>query len=193
MRQQSTTCRLPNRDDVIAITGKLRHPAENRLLTGIVKRPACTLLLALLLSPSILLGGRSRHVEEHLIILNSSDATGSIAPQRVSSCLQQLVQEWKLDEQTLPRIMLIHASKQAATKVQVKEEIAVRKNGVRGEPTEYFEIWIVGEPKLRSIVIALQNVLESHYALHVTSEQRKAVIDRVIRLQDATIDVAEGK
>jgi hypothetical protein len=89
--------------------------------------------------------------------------------------------------------MLIHASKQAATKVQVKEEIAVRKNGVRGQPTEYFEIWIVGEPKLRSIVIALQHVLESHYALHVTGKQRKAVIDRVIRMQDATLDVAEGK
>ena len=151
------------------------------------------LLVAFVLATSTLLPGQSRNFDERLIILSSSDAPGSITPQRLASCLQQLVHEWSLDERALPQIMLVHASKKVALKVRVTDAIAIRKNGVHGNATEYFEIWVVGEPQLRAIVIALENVLEAHYQLHFTDAQRNTVIARVVRMQDATIDIAEGK
>ncbi len=158
-----------------------------------MQRFSRTLVIALFLcSPGLLLG-QGTSVEEQLILLTSSDAPGTITTKRLTACLQQLVHEWKLDRKNLPKLMFIHTSQKMATKVQINERIAVRKNGVPGRATEYFEVWIVGEPQLRGIVVALENVLESHYQMHISNEQRNTVMARVVRLQDATIDVQEGQ
>jgi hypothetical protein len=130
---------------------------QNWLLARIMNRSVGALFIALFLSSSPLLLAQSKFVEDRLILLSSSDAPGTIPKQRIASCLEQLVHEWKLEEHNLPQIVFIHASGENAANVQIKEKVAVRKNGLHGQPTEYFEIWIVGEPQLPTIVVALEN------------------------------------
>ena len=166
---------------------------ENWRWMGTMNECTRALFFAILLSFSHSLFGQGGPIDKQLVVLSSSDAPGVLTQRSVAVCLKQLAQEWKADERSLPKIVIIHVSKQAAQLVSINDKIAVRKNSKVGGETEYFELWIAGEPEIRAIVLALENVLESHFQMQVTDDQRKAVMARVVLVQDSTMEVQQGK
>ncbi len=149
------------------------------------------LFLFLLFSSHLAAAGGS--INEHITVLSSSDAPGTITKTRVASCLRELMRQWDLRENDVPDLVVYHVSKKAAAAAHVKGEVAARKNSSKWGQSEYFfEIWVVGEPKLDKYIIALENVLENHFGFQVTEQKRKEVIARVFRMQDAIVEV-QGK
>ncbi len=146
----------------------------------------------LLVTPSFSFG-QNGSLDGRVVLLTSSDAPGALTKQRVIACLKQLAHEWKIEERSLPKVVVVHVSNQTAAAMSINDKIAVRKNRVLGGETDYFEVWIAGAPDLRATVRAFENVLESHLQLQVTDEQRNTVMARIVRIQDATIGVQEGK
>jgi len=77
--------------------------------------------------------------------------------------------------------------------VSITNKIAVRQNRAVGQETDYFEVWIVGDPDMRATVVALENVLEAHFRLEGSDEERNTMMSRVFRTQDAILEVQQGK
>ncbi len=178
---------------VTGVTIVSLRPAHNGLWAGIMNRRNRALFLAFFFCAASLLFGQSRTVNDRLIILNSSEAPGTLTKRAVASCLAQLAHEWKVQDFDLPKIVVLHVSQNTAAKVRITEKVAVRKDSVVGRATDYYEMWIVGEPDVRAIVVALENILESQFQMNVADEQRNKVITRVIRMEDATVDVQQMK
>ena len=126
-------------------------------------------------------------------MLSSPDIPHSLLKQRIGSCIDELLHQWKLSDNKLPNIVVFHASKKAAAAAYVTENVSVRKNRVVGGNTDYFEVSIVGEPNVRNTIVALENILETHFDLQASDEQRKLIMARVIRVEDATVGVNEGQ
>ena len=151
------------------------------------------ILVAFIFLPASFLVAQGRALDEKVILLTSSDAPASLSKHQVISCFAQLAREWQVQERNLPKVVVFQVSKRAAETVHINDKLAVRKNSRVGEEPEYFELWLVGTPDARPLVVALENVLESHFQLQITDQQRNTVMARVIRVQSATVNVAEGK
>jgi hypothetical protein len=90
-------------------------------LVGLIAmRSVRMLLLGLILANCAALFGQTRAIETHLAVLSSSDVP-SLTKQRVGSCLQQLLQAWKLNEANLPNIVVFQASRETAVTAGRKE------------------------------------------------------------------------
>jgi len=129
---------------------------------------------------------------EKLWVLASSDARRTPSADHLRDCLTQLAQEWKIPVKNLPPILIFHVSRNVAETANVREAIELRRNSVQQIP-RYFEIWIVGDQPLNYYIFALQSILEHEFHLAPGDEQRKEVLTRVGRLQNAIIDVREGR
>lgn len=158
---------------------------------NVLGRWSSSLLVFLVFSSHIATAGGS--IGEHVTVLSSSDAPGRLSKTRVATCLLQLMRQWDLRENNLPDLVVYHVSKKAAAAAHVTGDVSARKNSSKhGEREYFFEIWLVGEPKPDKYIVALENVLESHFGFPVTDQKRKEVMARVFRMQDAIVEV-QGK
>lgn len=130
---------------------------------------------------------------DHLVVLSSPDAVGHVSLERLNSCLLQLARDWKLDEHSLPRITVMHVSKQGARVASVNSTLTIRRNRSSDTDDVYYELWLVDAPKLDEYLLGLENILEQHYNLQPTDEKRKEVLQRAARVESATISIYEGK
>jgi hypothetical protein len=136
---------------------------------------------------------QSRSIADRITVFSSQDVPRAVSKQRVISCLQQLAHEWQLGEKDLPNIVVFNASIKDAATAYVFKRVSVRQNGFDEAESQYFEVWLVGEPNISATVLALENVLETHLALKVTGSDRDLVMARVIRMEMGTVRVEEGK
>jgi hypothetical protein len=131
-------------------------------------------------------------LNEHVTVLSSPDAPGSLSKSRVTSCLRELMRQWDLRENELPDLVIYHVSKKAASTAHVKGDVSARKNSGPADGNAYFEVWLVGEPRLDKYILALENILEIHFGLQASEQKRKDVMARVYRMQDAISEI-QGK
>lgn len=134
-------------------------------------------------------GLASGSISEHVSVLSSSDAPGTISKARVTSCLRELLRQWNLRESNLPDVMIYHVSKKAAAMAHVKGDVSARNNRLPSHTDAYFEIWVVGEPRPDKYIVALQNILEAHFGINPSEEKRNQILLRVFRMQDAIVEV----
>ncbi len=144
-------------------------------------------LFALLAIP-----GTAQPDKGELTIVASPDVPVVLSQERLSHCLKMLVRETKVQANKLPHIVVFQVSKKAARGAYITEDIAVRRNQAGRVSEHYYEVWLVGEPKL-NYVVALENVLEDHFGLTFTEKERGEILTRIARAEDATVSVAEGK
>lgn len=128
-----------------------------------------------------------------IVMVSSADAAGSVSMDRVNSCLHQLVREWKQDEKELPNIVVFHVSRKAGRAAGVLDRFAVRLNRSPEHGDLYYEVWFVDEPSVNEYVVAIENVIESHFHLSPTETQRQQAMKRTAMVQSATISAYEGK
>ncbi len=152
-------------------------------------------ILALLfcsVQPALPQHASSKHGGD-LVVLRSADATGVVSSERLGSCERRLLKEWHLDEHLAPRIVVMHVSKEAARVASVTSNLAVRRNRGMEAGDFYYEIWVVDVPKIDDYLVAIENVIEEHFHLTPTDKQRKEILIRAARVENATVSVYEGK
>jgi len=143
--------------------------------------------IALLFLTATLCAGQS---DRKVALVNSPDAPGIITVDRLKQCFVELARQWDIPEKDLPNIVVFHVSKKTAETAFVTQETAVRRN--MGGSDAYYEVWLVGKPDLK-YVLAFQNVIEYHFTMHPSDQKRNEVVDRVARMEYATVSVQEGK
>ena len=157
------------------------------------KRSRIIRLVAGIFTLLAMAGVSSAQSGAHISLLSSADAEGHLSLERLNSCYLQLAREWAVNSKALPNVVVMHVSKKAARGAMVDKKIDVRHNHGMTAGDGYYELWLVESPKLPDIVVALDNVIEAHFHLTPTEEQRKEVLARALRVQNATISVHEGK
>jgi hypothetical protein len=135
----------------------------------------------------------SAEQKSEVVVLSSSDAPGRLSADKLKECLHQLAREWKQPEHHLPFVIVFHVSKRVAHAASVKDGLTVRFNRARNNEDSYYEVWLVGEPKVAWYVLGFAELLEDHFQLKLTDEQRRDAVVRVARIQDATISAFEGQ
>jgi len=123
----------------------------------------------------------------HVTLLTSPDAPGRVTPEQLNRCVLQLAEQWKIKESALPKIVVFHVSQVVARHVSLSGRINIRRNRSNDQADSYYEVWLVGDISSQSVVLAIENVLENYFGLHVSDQQRVEVVTRVSRFQDATI------
>ncbi|MGZ4788863.1 MAG: hypothetical protein ACXVZX_10115 [Terriglobales bacterium] len=130
---------------------------------------------------------QSSRPSANVVLLSSPDAKGVITTEQLTRCLQQVAEQWKVNPESLPKVVVVHVSEEVARKVPVSGKITIRRNHSENGQDSYYEVWIVGEPSNQTIALAMDNVVENRFQLHVTQQQRIDVVNRVSRFQDATM------
>lgn len=148
-------------------------------------------VIALLLASSVISTlGQSDKPE--LTIVTSPDASAALSIKRLKSCLNRLAHESNLELRDLPHIVVFQVSKIAARGAYITKDVVVRRNTSGTKEEGYYEVWLVGDPKL-NYILAFENVLEDHFQLKLTDDKRAEVMKRVTMIEDATVEVAQGK
>ena len=155
---------------------------------------AATIVAFLLFASAVALAQHpSDRQDGSLILLSSPDAAGAVSIERLNSCLHQVMREWRLDVKSAPRIVVMHVSKQGALMASVTSSPAVRRNTSSDHGDVYYEVWLVDAPKISDYLVAFENVIEQHYQLTPTENERKQAMQHAARVENSTISVYEGK
>ncbi len=127
----------------------------------------------------------------NIIVVKSVDAPGDVVPDRISECLTGLAKRLNVDVKALPYILVLHVSKGAAAAAGLKDNAIRHNNSNLGEDSDYYEMWIVGEPKVNDYVLAAENILEHHFKLKVSDVERSNIMKHVRAEMNATVDVQD--
>lgn len=127
----------------------------------------------------------------HIIVVKSADAPGDVVPDRISECLNGLAKRLNVDAKALPYILVLHMSKGAAAAAGLKDNAIRHNNSNVGQDNDYYEMWIVGEPKVNDYVTAAENILEHHFKLKISDVDRINIMRHVRAEMNATVDVQD--
>lgn len=149
----------------------------------------------LLLASTLTYSQTTIEERSHLLVLSSSDAPGELKSEQLQGAFSQLVREWKLPEASLPSIVVFHVSKNAAKLASITHRVTLRHNQrfPGNKYADYYEVWLVGQPRIGDYVPALAAVLEDHCELKITADERRQVISRVVGSLNATVSVSDLK
>lgn len=125
-------------------------------------------------------------ISTNLVLVRSSDAPPGVSKAQVVHCTRQLVHAMNVDGTDLPHILVLNVSKDVAHAAGVRKMSVRRNTGSDGAP--YFELWIVGDTTLSDYIATMGTILERHFGLNYTKEQRKQVLHRAVRYLAATVE-----
>ncbi len=113
-----------------------------------------------------------------LSVMRSLDAPGQISISELSTCLETLTSCMDLPFTPLPPILVLHVSRAVAERFGVGSPGIIRHNRESAkEPRSYYEIWIVGRPSIESCVGAIIGVLEDHFLLTLSFDDRQRALE----------------
>jgi hypothetical protein len=131
----------------------------------------------------------SAHVTNALAFTGSPDATGTVDRQQVRLCFSIVMQRLKLPENELPKVLVIHASRDVAEVADV-HKTTIRRNA--GTDSAYYEFWIVGQPQPSDCILAAYAILEKHFKIQISEEQQKKTALFVFRFMSSTVSAHGG-
>ena len=151
--------------------------------------------LALAVRPTALCG--SPPAGKHLVIVESSDATGKIDRQRLIRIVEQVCSELHIGESTVPEIVLIHLANDearaggvpAGTTVMVERSFLSAERKGDAMPGR-FRVWVVGRPDDQKVVGAVAHVLRLHLQLELSDSDLLLAEKRILQRLNATVDVS---
>ena len=116
-------------------------------------------------------------LQQGIAMMRSPDATGSVCLSTFVTCMQSLSLCMNLTGKPMPRLMVLHVSPEVAEKFGVSSSGIIRHNRDGGEPRSYYEIWFVGMPGIGDYVGAILGVLEDHFVLELSADDRRRAIE----------------
>lgn len=127
----------------------------------------------------------SSYVDHALVFMDFSGVPGTVGRQQVRLCYGLLAQRLKVSEKELPHVFVIHASPEAAHAVDVSA-ITIRRI-VIGQKSPYYEFWVVGRPQTTDYIRGFLTILEDHFKLYISTEERKDAALFVLRFMSSTV------
>jgi hypothetical protein len=146
----------------------------------------CFLCISLLAYLCPTASAASPHESLPFVVLETSDAPGTLDIQKLSDCLKLTLREMNLDGRALPRIVVYHVSLATGRYLGVETNSNWKSSG---GGHERYEMWIVGKPSTYLYSYMLENILERHFRLQVDEAARSRMVNHVERGLDATVDV----
>jgi len=126
-------------------------------------------------------------IADKLIFLDAKEAKGPVPRERIRACLSEFVREMALSEQALPTIFVIHVPKSAGMRAGATQT-TLRRGASTEHPDTYYELWIVDRATLNDYVVAIERILEDHFALQLTAAARSQLLTRVAKYLDYTVN-----
>ncbi len=118
---------------------------------------------------------------QHVALMRSPDAPGEFSLGEFSSCMWNLATMINVTDRPMPRILIMHVSEAVAAHFGVNRTGVIRHNrSSAGEPLSYYEVWIVGDADVCNYVVALLGVLEDHFLLDISTQERQRVVESAI-------------
>ncbi len=157
---------------------------------------AAILLLSASLSgraqePAISTGQLAAKVDDALAFVDLPEAGGKLDRERARTCLALLLGEFKIANRALPHIVVIHADRKLADAAGVTRT-SIRRNTAPAGANVYYELWIVGKPTVGTYAVMLQGIVEQHFALQLTEQDRDRILARVLRYLQNTVSARRG-
>jgi len=107
-------------------------------------------------------------------LVNSPDAPGQLSNTELSVCLLAIATILRVEEERLPRILVLHVSESVATEFGVTAPGVIRHNRCgAGEPLQYYEVWVIGTPDLSEYAAGFTGVLEDWFSLSISDKERR--------------------
>jgi hypothetical protein len=114
-------------------------------------------------------------------VVTSPDAPGHFSLSEFSSCMWSLMILMKLSDRAMPRVLIVHVSDQVAAAFGVGRTCVIRHNRTSEvEPPRYYEVWLVGTPDISNYVMALLAILEDHFVLDISSQDRQRALESAV-------------
>ncbi len=121
-----------------------------------------------------------------LVLLESPEAAGHVDKQKLLSCVSLLMRELGLQSKEIPRILVLHVSNKEGQVAGVKAN-SIRRNASLERGDVYYEFWIVDVGTSPLYAVSLESILEGHFEIKLTNEERDQVLARVIRVLNVTV------
>jgi hypothetical protein len=118
---------------------------------------------------------------QHIAVVASPDAPGHFSLTEFSACMSNLAYLMNLTNRQMPPVLVMHVSDTVATRFGVARTGVIRHNCADAtEPASYYEVWLVGHPDVSNYVMALLGVLEDHFVLDISSQERELALESAV-------------
>jgi hypothetical protein len=115
---------------------------------------------------------------EGVAVMRTPDAPGSVCLSAFVTCMQSLTCCMNLTGKPMPKLLVLHVSAATGEQFGVASSGIIRHNRTgSGEPSSYYEIWFVGMPGIGDYVGAILGVLEDHFVLDLSPDDRQRAIE----------------
>ena len=119
---------------------------------------------------------------ENIAVVATPDAPGTLSQVEFTSCFWSLTCLMSLPHNILPKILVLHVSETAAHIFDVHGPGVIRHNRTSApDNQQYYELWIVGHPHVNEYAAAVLAVLEDHFSLAMSADDRQHAIESVVR------------
>lgn len=121
-------------------------------------------------------------------LVNSPDAPGILSSSDLSLCLMTIATTLRVQQRTLPRILVLHVSDVVAAEFGITHPGVIRHNRCgTGQPGQYYEVWVIGHPEIPEYASGLVGVLEDWFSLNVSDWERQLATEMAIWAASAGI------
>ena len=125
--------------------------------------------------------------ESRIVVMKSVDAPGKVTVERIATCLRLMALELKLSDKDLPLIVVLHVSRKGAAAAGMDRTKVRRSFDANTGQTLYYELWIVGEPRIADYCAAVMRILENHLGQAIDDKQRITIMQRAVRYLENTV------
>ncbi len=129
-----------------------------------------------------------QELAEKLTLVQSSDAAGHLNKERLARVLWALVNEQKLEVKQVPNIIVLHVSPATGMAIGVPASGTARTDHCAATGKNYYQLWVLGEPKGADYVAGLETILQHELGLQPTDSELKPLLRRVLQADLATLD-----
>ena len=126
-------------------------------------------------------------VGDKVVFLDAKEAKGPVPRERIRACLAHFAREMGVSEQALPTIFIIHVPKSAGMSAGAVQT-SLRRGASTEHPEIYYELWVVDRATLNDYVVAIERILEDHFALQLTATARSEMLVRVAKFLNYTVN-----
>ncbi len=125
-------------------------------------------------------------VLENIRLVSSAEAKGDVEAEKLQQCFWYLLQQQGLSEQEPPRVLILHVSQAEAEIAGISDNI-IRFESVAPGRT-YYQVWLVDRFTPAHYIVAFQTIIRRVFDLRPSPLDENAVLSRVMRMQNSTID-----
>ena len=142
------------------------------------------LLLAVILSAAAASATDIPTGTPSVVLLRAGGAGTGITQEQLITSFKETARAMHVADRELPKVMALYLSKDAARTLGASTTQAHRNTS---DGRVYYEIWLVEKAPLVDCAIAMQTILERHFAQTYTDAERRTIITRVLRYVGSTV------